>query len=361
MSHIKPIYNQILNIPMPSNISYLCNFGSILGILLTLQIITGLILSMHYSPHSSLAFQSILTITQDMNCGCILRFLHANMASLFFCAIYLHISRSLYFNSFFLILPCLSGCTLLILLMMTSFLGYILPCGQMSFCAATVITNLFSAIPLIGTSITQCICGDFSISNPTLNRFFSFHFILPFIMLLTSMIHISLLHITGSSNPMGTNSNLDKIPFNPYFTIKDTLGFALMIALILLSTLLLPFLPLNHDNFIQANPLNTPSHIQPECYFLFAYTILRSIPNKLGGVIALIMSVLILLLLPFYKPPITPYPFQPCTKPMFSSFITIFLLLTCLGSKPICFPYDFLGKMLTSSYFLFFTLYPYNK
>nr|YP_009469103.1 cytochrome b [Armillifer grandis]AVC55717.1 cytochrome b [Armillifer grandis] len=348
----------ITNIPMPSNITYSWNIGSLLGMLLITQILTGILLSMHYLPQSNMAFTSIINITQELNKGWMTRFIHTNTASLFFLLIYLHISRTIYYKSYYLIKPWLTGWSLLILLMMTSFLGYILPWGQMSFWAATVITNLLSTIPYIGKSLTYWLWGSHNISDPTLNRFFSMHFCIPLIMTFLSMTHLFTLHLTGSSNPLGTNSNLDKIPFNPYFTIKDSYTAIATLLLISMICTSCPHIFLSHDNSILANPMSTPSHIQPEWYFLFAYSILRSIPNKLGGTLALLLSITILLTLPMHKPSTIPNTFQPKSKILFATFITTFIMLSWLGSCPTSHPFNIITPIFTTLYFLFFLTYP---
>nr|YP_009327752.1 cytochrome b [Armillifer agkistrodontis]APB92076.1 cytochrome b [Armillifer agkistrodontis] len=348
----------ITNIPMPSNISYPWNIGSLLGMLLTMQIITGILLSMHYLPESEMAFASIINITQETNSGWMTRFIHTNAASLFFLLIYLHISRTIYYKSYHLIKPWLTGWSLLILLMMTSFLGYTLPWGQMSFWAATVITNLLSTIPYIGKSLTYWLWGSHNISNPTLNRFFSLHLCIPFVMMFLTMTHLFTLHLTGSSNPLGTNSNLDKIPFNPYFTTKDLLTAMTILLLTILICTTDPYITLSHDNSIPANPLSTPSHIQPEWYFLFAYSILRSVPNKLGGTLALLLSIAILLTLPLHMPSQIPNTFNPKSKILFTMFIITFIMLSWLGSCPISPPFNIITPIFTTLYFLFFLTYP---
>nr|WCL18782.1 cytochrome b [Phthiridium sp. A GC-2023a] len=353
------INKSIFDLPTPTNISILWNFGSLLGLCLLIQIITGFFLSMHYTPNINLAFNSIIHINQNVNFGWIIRYIHMNCASMFFICIYLHICRGIYYKSFFFSKTWLSGTLILLILMMTAFMGYVLPWGQMSFWGATVITNLLSAIPYFGNLIVQWIWGGFSLNNATLTRFFSFHFIMPFIILAMTMIHLMFLHETGSNNPMGLNSNLDKIPFHPYFSLKDLIGFIYMIMIILIMIMYNPYLFNDPDNAIPANPLSTPPHIQPEWYFLFAYAILRSIPNKLGGVIALFLSILILLTLPItHKKKIQSNSFSPLNKMLFWFFISILILLTWIGSKPIEFPYVHISQILTILYFLFFLINP---
>nr|WMV00539.1 cytochrome b [Kikihia sp. 'aotea east'] len=295
---IKIINNSLIDFPAPSNLSYWWNFGFMLGLCLTIQILTGLFLSMHYNANIMNAFESLSHICRDVNYGWILRVIHANGASLFFICVYLHVGRGLYYGSFKYIETWSIGVIMLLMLMATAFLGYVLPWGQMSFWGATVITNLLSAIPYLGGMLVNWIWGGFAVDNATLTRFYSFHFILPFIVLSLTIIHLLYLHTTGSNNPLGINSNNDKVPFHPYFSIKDIMSLFLLMIIFFMLVMLEPYMLGDPDNFIPANPLVTPKHIQPEWYFLFAYAILRSIPNKLGGVIALFMSIFILMFVP---------------------------------------------------------------
>nr|QSZ78300.1 cytochrome b [Leptocimbex yanniae] len=353
------INNSIINLPTPSNINSMWNFGSLLGLCLMIQLITGIFLSMHYSANVELAFYSVIHICRDVNNGWIMRMMHANGASFFFICIYLHIGRGIYFGSFHLLNTWTIGTLILFLVMAAAFMGYVLPWGQMSFWGATVITNLLSAIPYIGTLLVQWLWGGFSVDNPTLTRFFSFHFIIPFIIAAMTMIHLMALHTTGSSNPLGTNSNLDKVPFHPYFTFKDIIGFIIMITILMLLILISPNYLGDPDNFIKANSMLTPMHIKPEWYFLFAYAILRSIPNKLGGVIALLMSILILMILPFYhKKNFKSLMFYPINQMMFWMFITTIILLTWIGANPVENPYILIGQIITILYFLYFLINP---
>nr|ALO77521.1 cytochrome b [Scydmaeninae sp. 840139] len=356
---LKIINNSLITLPSPSNISYWWNFGSLLGCCLMIQILTGVFLSMHYTADISMAFNSVSDICRNVNYGWLMRSIHTNGASFFFICIYLHIGRGMYYSSYNLILTWLVGVLILFLVMATAFLGYVLPWGQMSFWGATVITNLLSAIPYLGTSIVQWLWGGFAVDNATLSRFFSLHFILPFIILAFMMIHLLFLHQTGSSNPMGLNSNIDKIPFHPYFTWKDLLGFMILISMLMIISLLNPYMLSDPDNFIPANPLVTPVHIQPEWYFLFAYAILRSIPNKLGGVIALFMSIMILMIIPFInKKKFSSIQFYPMNKILFWFFFTWVILLTWIGSCPVEDPYIIIGQILTILYFSYFFINP---
>nr|ALO76866.1 cytochrome b [Ischnomera caerulea] len=354
---IKIINNSLIDLPTPSNISTLWNFGSLLGLCLMIQIITGVFLAMHYCPNVELAFNSVAHICRDVNYGWLIRTLHANGASFFFICIYTHVGRGMYYGSYKLIHTWLVGVIILFLTMATAFLGYVLPWGQMSFWGATVITNLISAIPYLGTSIVQWIWGGFAIDNATLTRFFSFHFLFPFIITALVMVHLLFLHQTGSNNPLGINSNIDKVPFHPYFSFKDLVGFLWMISMLIILSLGSPYMLSDPDNFIPANPLVTPIHIQPEWYFLFAYAILRSIPNKLGGVVALILSIAILMILPFiYNKNFLSNQFYPPNKMLFWFMFTNIILLTWIGARPVEDPYIFTGQVLTLTYFFYFLI-----
>nr|WKU84188.1 cytochrome b [Stipomorpha sp.] len=356
---LKIMNNSLIDLPSPSNLSIWWNFGSILGICLITQILTGLFLTMHYTANVNMAYESIDHILRNVNNGWLLRTLHANGASFFFICIYLHIGRSMYYSSYMYLQTWLSGVIILLLIMMTAFMGYILPWGQMSFWGATVITNLLSAIPYLGTSLVQWIWGGFSIDNATLSRFFTLHFMFPFIVIAFVMIHLLFLHQTGSNNPLGLNSNMDKIPFHPYYSFKDIMGFIIMLMLLTMLSLKNPYMLNDPDNFIPANPLITPIHIQPEWYFLFAYAILRSIPNKLGGVIALLMSIMILMIMPFYNfKKFKSTKFYPINQLTFWMFMNIMILLTWIGSQPVEMPYMIIGQILTIMYFMYFLMNP---
>nr|UOU85342.1 cytochrome b [Pollenia vagabunda] len=351
--------NALIDLPAPINISTWWNFGSLLFLCLMIQILTGLFLAMHYTADINMAFNSINHICRDVNYGWLLRTMHANGASFFFICIYLHVGRGMYYGSYLFTPTWLVGVIILFLVMGTAFMGYVLPWGQMSFWGATVITNLLSAIPYLGIDLVQWVWGGFAVDNATLTRFFTFHFILPFIVLATTMIHILFLHETGSNNPMGLNSNIDKIPFHPYFTYKDIVGFIIMTMLLFLLVLINPYLLGDPDNFIPANPLVTPIHIQPEWYFLFAYAILRSIPNKLGGVIALVLSIAILAILPFYHlSKFQGIQFYPINQIMFWIMVITVILLTWIGARPVEEPYVLIGQILTVIYFSYFLMNP---
>nr|YP_010373091.1 cytochrome b [Teredorus hainanensis]UPH84302.1 cytochrome b [Teredorus hainanensis] len=355
MQLIKLVNNTLFDLPTPSNISMWWNFGSLLGMCLMIQIITGLFLAMHYTADTEMAFKSIIHICRNVNNGWMMRTIHMNGASLFFICMYLHVGRGLYYSSFLLKTTWITGVMIMFLTMATAFIGYVLPWGQMSFWGATVITNLLSAIPYMGENIVQWIWGGYAVDNPTLSRFFSLHFILPFIMSVMVMIHLTLLHNTGSNNPLGMNSNIEKISFHPYFSLKDSITMIIAMMLLMLISLQQPYMLGDPDNFIKANPLVTPPHIQPEWYFLFAYAILRSIPNKLGGVLALIMSIAILLIMPFYnKSKFQGMQFYPMNQAWFWIMITTVIMLTWIGKQPVEEPYIKMGQMLTAIYFAYF-------
>nr|YP_009926742.1 cytochrome b [Taku spinosocarinatus]QNK05419.1 cytochrome b [Taku spinosocarinatus] len=349
----------IVDMPAPSNISIWWNFGSLLGLCLVVQIATGLFLAMHYTAHIDLAFSSVAHICRDVNYGWLLRTIHANGASFFFICLYLHVGRGLYYGSYLFMHTWMVGVIILFLVMGTAFMGYVLPWGQMSFWGATVITNLLSAVPYIGTDLVQWVWGGFAVDNATLTRFFTFHFLFPFVVAAATMVHILFLHQTGSSNPLGLVSNIDKVPFHPYFTFKDIVGFVFMLMALILLSLFDPYLLGDPENFIPANPMSTPLHIQPEWYFLFAYAILRSIPNKLGGVIALVASIAILFIMPFtQKANFRGLSFYPINQIMFWSMVVIVVLLTWIGARPVEEPYVLTGQILTVLYFLYYLVSP---
>nr|QIT06541.1 cytochrome b [Sminthurides bifidus] len=345
----------LIDLPSPSNISAWWNFGSLLGLCLGIQLLTGIFLAMHYTSDVSIAFNSVIYIIRDVNFGWLIRVMHANGASFFFICLYAHVGRGIYYHSYNLVETWMIGVTILFLVMGTAFMGYVLPWGQMSFWGATVITNLLSAIPYVGTELVQWIWGGFSVDNATLTRFFSIHFLLPFIISATVLVHLLFLHQTGSSNPLGLNSNFDKISFHPFFSFKDIFGFIVMIFLLMALSLINPYMLGDTENFIPANPLVTPVHIQPEWYFLFAYAILRSIPNKLGGVIALVLSIAILYTFPLVmKSSVKSNQFFPVSQVNFWMMIGTVILLTWIGARPVEDPYIMVGQLLTVFYFLSF-------
>nr|AAL74313.1 cytochrome b [Deirochelys reticularia] len=350
---VKIINNSFLDRPSPSNISAWWNFGFLLGTCLILQIITGIFLAMHYSPDISLTFSSVAHITRDVQYGWLIRNMHANGASLFFMCIYVHIGQGLCMNMSHNKETWNTGIILLLLTMATAFVGYVLPWGQMSFWGATVITNLLSAIPYVSNTLVQWIWGGFSVDNATLIQFFTFHFLLPFAIIGLAMGHLLFLHETGSNNPTGLNSNASKIPFHPYFSYKDLLGFILMLTFLLTLVLFSPNLLEDPDNFTPDNPLSTPPHIKPEWYFLFAYAILQSIPNKLGGVLALLFSILVLFLMPtLHMSKQRTAQFRPLTQTLFWCLVANLLVLTWIGGQPVEDPFIVIGQVASILYFL---------
>nr|YP_009455565.1 cytochrome b [Xenoturbella japonica]BBC14903.1 cytochrome b [Xenoturbella japonica] len=349
----------LIDLPSPSNISVWWNFGSLLGLFLTMQMITGIILAMHYTSEVDMAFDSISHITRNVNYGWLMRTLHMNGAAFMFICMYAHMGRGMYYSSYMLAETWNIGIIIMIATMATAFIGYVLPWGQMSFWGATVITNLVSAVPYIGTDIVYWLWGGFSVGKATLSRFFAFHFVLPFVLIALSAVHLLFLHQTGSNNPLGLNSNLDKIPFHSFFSWKDLLGFAIMTLIFCTITLIFPLIMGDPENFNPANPLSTPPHIQPEWYFLFAYAILRSIPNKLGGVVALVGSLIIpATLMMTHKSMLQPMSFRPISQIIFWAFCANFIALSWIGAAPVEAPYITMGQVFSTLYFMFFLAAP---
>jgi ubiquinol-cytochrome c reductase cytochrome b/c1 subunit len=354
------IINHLIDYPTPSSISYWWGFGSLAGIFLVIQIITGIILAMHYVPNIDYAFLSVEHIMRDVNYGWFIRYLHANGASMFFIIVYIHIGRGLYYGSY--LNPrehvWMSGVVIFILMMATAFIGYVLPWGQMSFWGATVITNLFSAIPVIGESVVYWIWGGFSVNNATLNRFFSLHYLLPFILAIFVILHIYILHFVGSNTPLGVDISGDrnKITFYPYFYVKDLLGLLLFFIFYLFFVFFFPNVLGHSDNYIEANPMVTPAHIVPEWYFLPFYAILRSIPDKLGGVICMGAAIFILLLLPIYsnKFYLKSNVFKYFSKKLYWFLVFNVFILGWIGAKPVEMPYIIIGQISTFFYFFIF-------
>ena len=348
----------MVDLPSPSRLRYLWNFGSLLGIFLIIQILSGLFLSFHFRGDVNLSFDVIIHIIRDVNYGWLIRVIHANGASIFFLLIYIHIGRGIYYRSYFFTKTWMSGVTIFLLSIAAAFLGYVLPWGQMSFWAATVITNLLSAIPYVGVILVEWVWGGFAVGNPTLTRFFAFHFILPFIILFIVLLHLLFLHETGSNNPTGLLRDFDKVWFHPYFRIKDFFGFFLFFVNFFIICILYPYIFMDVENFIASDPLVTPVHIQPEWYFLFAYTILRSIPRKVGGVFALIISVIILYFIPFFLV----HKFRRIIiynyiKYIFWIYIINWVLLTWIGACVVEIPYIMLGMCFSFLYFFILLIF----
>nr|YP_010610754.1 cytochrome b [Muusoctopus johnsonianus]WAP91574.1 cytochrome b [Muusoctopus johnsonianus] len=349
----------LIDLPSPVNLFIWWNFGSLLGLCLVIQVMSGLFLAMHYTSCIEYSFDSVIHIMRDVNYGWVLRYIHANGASFFFICLYIHIGRGLYYGSYLKISTWNVGVLLYILVMLTGFVGYVLPWGQMSFWGATVITNLVSVVPYIGEILVYWIWGGFSVDNATLSRFFCFHFLFPFVIMGLVVLHFLFLHETGSSNPLGLNSDLDKIPFHQYHSFKDMLGFLVMMFLLVELSLLFPNMLGDAENFIPANPLVTPIHIKPEWYFLFAYAILRSIPNKLGGVVSLGMSIIILFFCPlFHVSGCTGLSYNFLSQFFFWYLIGVFFILTWIGKCPVEYPYEMIGQIFSVMYFSCFLIRP---
>jgi ubiquinol-cytochrome c reductase cytochrome b subunit len=357
-SLLKLVNSYIIDSPQPSNISYLWNFGSLLALCLVIQIITGVTLAMHYNPSVLEAFNSVEHIMRDVNNGWLIRYLHSNTASGFFFLVYLHIGRGLYYGSYRSprTLVWTLGTVIFLLMMATGFLGYVLPYGQMSLWGATVITNLMSAIPWVGQDIVEFIWGGFSVNNATLNRFFALHFVLPFILAALALMHLIALHESaGSGNPLGISGNYDRIPFAPYFLFKDLITIFLFIIILSVFVFFMPNVLGDSENYVMANPMQTPAAIVPEWYLLPFYAILRSIPNKLLGVVAMFSAILILLAMPFTDLSRSRgIQFRPLSKIAFYIFIANFLILMVLGAKHVESPFIEFGQISTVIYFAHF-------
>jgi len=350
----------LVDSPQPSNISYLWNFGSLLGFCLVIQIVTGVTLAMHYNPSVLEAFNSVEHIMRDVNNGWLIRYLHSNTASAFFFLVYLHIGRGLYYGSYRAprTLVWTIGVVIFILMMATAFLGYVLPYGQMSLWGATVITNLMSAIPWVGQDIVEFIWGGFSVNNATLNRFFALHFVLPFVLAALALMHLIALHDSaGSGNPLGVSGNYDRLPFAPYFIFKDLITIFLFIIVLSVFVFFMPNVLGDSENYVMANPMQTPPAIVPEWYLLPFYAILRSIPNKLLGVIAMFSAILILLVMPFTDLGRSRgLQFRPLSKFAFFAFVANFLILMQIGAKHVESPFIEFGQISTVLYFSHFLI-----
>jgi len=356
---LRLVNSYVVDSPQPANLSYLWNFGSLLAVCLGIQILTGAFLAMHYQAHVDFAFNSVEHIMRDVNNGWIIRYIHANVASFFFIFVYMHVGRGLYYGSYKSprILVWSIGVIILILMMAIAFLGYVLPYGQMSLWGATVITNLLSAIPVFGQDIVELIWGGFSVSNATLNRFFSLHYLLPFLLAALAFAHLIALHVHGSSNPNGISSNGDRYAMHPYFIFKDLVTILLFFLVLSIIVFYYPNLLGHSDNYIPANPMSTPVSIVPEWYLLPFYAILRSIPNKLLGVVAMFGSLLILLILPITDlSRIRGNQFRPAMKLAFWFFVVDFIILMWIGSQHPDSPYLEIGQIATVFYFLWFLL-----
>lgn len=354
---ISLVNNHLIDYPTPINIHYAWNFGFLAAMCLIIQIITGIFLAMHYTPHIDLAFSSVEHIMRDVNYGWLLRYAHANGASMFFIIVYFHIFRGLYFGSY--TQPrhyvWVIGVIILLLMIITAFIGYVLPWGQMSLWGATVITNLVSAVPIVGDSIVTWLWGGFSVDNATLNRFFSLHYLLPFVISAFSLIHLAVLHQDGSGNPLGVDSSVDKIPMYPYFIIKDLFGLVLFVIFFSIFVYFFPNVLGHSDNYIEANPMVTPAHIVPEWYFLPFYAILRSIPHKLGGVTAMLLSILILAILPWiHSTEIRSSRFRPLYRFFYWTIVFCCLILGWIGGVPVEEPYIVVGQIASLYYFFYF-------
>ena len=343
--------------PTPRNLNYWWNFGSLAGIALVIQIVTGIVLTMHYTPHVSMAFNSVEHIMRDVNYGWLIRYIHMNGASMFFIVVYTHIARGLYYGSYKAPREILwwLGLVIFLLMMATAFMGYVLPWGQMSFWGATVITNLFSAVPLVGGDIVTWLWGGFSVDNATLNRFYSLHFLLPFVIVGVVVLHVWTLHTTKSNNPLGIDIKgpQDTLPFHPYYTVKDLFGLGVFLIVFSAFVFFAPNYMGHPDNYIPANPMVTPAHIVPEWYFLPFYAILRSVPDKLGGVVLMFGSILLLFALPWLDfSRVRSARFRPIYKQVFWLFIASVVVLGWIGAKPPEGMYLLIGRIATAYYFL---------
>jgi len=363
IDHRLPIFtfmdHELNEYPTPKNLNYFWNFGSLAGISLVIMIVTGIVLAMSYTPHVDYAFQSVERIMRDVNHGWLIRYVHMNGASFFFIVVFIHIFRGLYYGSYKAPreLLWILGVLILLLMMATAFMGYVLPWGQMSFWGATVITNLFSAIPLVGDSIVTLLWGGFSVDNPTLNRFFALHYLMPFLIVGVVILHLVALHRFGSNNPIGIDPSgpQDTVPFHPYYTIKDFFGLSIFLSFFAATIFFFPNFMGHPDNYIPANPMQTPAHIVPEWYFLPFYAILRAVPDKLGGVLAMFGAIAVLFILPWLdRSPIRSGNFRPIFRIFFWVFVADCVALGYLGGMPAEGIYVVLSRVATAWYFLHF-------
>nr|YP_010570490.1 cytochrome b [Xenostrobus securis]UZG66001.1 cytochrome b [Xenostrobus securis] len=356
---LKAMNYALYDLPAPVNLSVWWNFGSLLGLCLVVQLFTGFLLSTHYTADVGMAFDSVIHIIRDVNMGWLLRGVHANGASMFFVCVYIHIGRGLYYGSYKYSAVWNIGVGLLLLLMGTAFLGYVLPWGQMSYWGCTVITSMVTAVPGVGQMIVEWVWGGYSVGNPTLMRFYSLHFILPFVMAAVSGLHLFFLHETGSNNPLGLKSDSMLIEFHPYYTSKDLVGFSVFMMVLMGLVCFYPDALMDSTNWIPADSLKTPAHIQPEWYFLFAYTILRAIPNKVGGILALLASVFVLVVIPtFHTGQFRSLGFYPLSQALFWALVAVWMGLTWIGTCDVSYPYDILGRVFTCGYFSLMVAYP---
>jgi len=357
---LSTVNEHLVDYPSPSNLNYYWGYGSLAGLCLMVQIATGIFLAMHYTPHVDLAFLSVEHIMRDVEGGWLLRYTHANGASMFFMVVYIHMFRGLYYGSYASpreFLWCI-GVIILLLMIITAFIGYVLPWGQMSFWGATVITSLASAIPVVGDTIVTWLWGGFSVDNATLNRFYSLHYLLPFIIAGASLVHIAALHQYGSNNPLGTNSSVDKVTFYPYFYVKDLVGWMAFAVVFSIFVFFYPNVLGHPDNYIPANPMSTPAHIVPEWYFLWVYAILRSIPNKLGGVAAIALVFISLLALPFVNSSqVRSSAFRPLHKKAFWLLVADCIILVWIGQEPVEDPYILIGQLASVYFFVYFLIF----
>ena len=355
---LKIVNGSLIDLPCPANLSVKWNYGSLLLLVLIIQLVTGIVLATRFSAHVDLSFDSVIMLYQDSNYGWLLRLVHSTGASFFFFLIYLHMGRGIYYGSFIYPEVWNIGVLIYLLLIGTAFLGYVLPWGQMSYWAATVITNLLSAIPFLGSTLVEWVWGGFAVSNPTLTRFFALHFLLPFVIVFLVVLHLFYLHLHGRSNPLGVSSNTNKVPLHYYYSVKDLFIFVLFLFIFIVFTLKYGYVFMDAENWIPANPLVTPTHIQPEWYFLFAYAILRSIPNKLGGVLGLVASVLFLFLFTISRSRVLfrGIIFSPLARFVIWTFVSIFFLLTWLGRCPAESPYNEVALVLTAAFFIVMSL-----